>query len=139
MKDPIGSVLVLIRDDPAVAAIVGTKVSTIIDAGGPPFVQIIDNSATRRPFGSGSGRLGLQLALMFARCYGADTPAGGRQAKQLAGAVSDALHLRGSYLGSTFLLRSYAADIDGINRDPETKWPFYDVRLEVYAAAQAVA
>jgi hypothetical protein len=137
VKDPYGTVLVLIRDDPAVTAIVGQKVSGSAEA--PPSVQLIDNASTRRPFGVGSSGLGLQYWQGFARCYGPDNDTGAITARQLAGAVSDALHLHPAYRGSTFILRTYAPDIDGLSRDPDTHWPYYEVRLEVYAAAQAVA
>lgn len=131
MKDPYGSVLVLIRDDPTVSGIVSQRVSSQAEA--PPSVQLIENARTRRPFGAGSGRIGVQLAIYFARCFGPDSPTGAITAGQLAGAVSDALNGK-AVTGSTYLLRTWAPDLDGMNRDPDTKWPFVDVRCEIYAA-----
>lgn len=127
----------VIRDDPAVAAIAGTRVSAVAEA--PPSVKLIDTAATRRPFGPGSGRIGMQLVLMVARCYGPDSPTGAITARQLAGTVSDALDGKGAQRsGTRYVARANAPEIDGMSRDPETKWPYYDVRLEIYAAAQAV-
>lgn len=135
MKDPYGTVLVVLRDDSAVSAIVGSggsaKVSNRAEA--PPSVQIVDSVTTRRPTGLGSGGLGLQLWQGFARCFGPDAVGGDKTARQLAGAVSDALHGRHAIAGSTFIVRAYAPEIDGVFRDPLTKWPYYDVRLEVFA------
>lgn len=139
MKDPYGTVLVLIRDASAVSAVVGSganaKVSNRAEA--PPCVQLIDQVSTRRPTGVGSGRLGLQLWQAIARCYGPDAVGGDVTARSLAGAVSDALDGRHSVAGasSNFLVRVYAPELDGVFRDPVTKWPYYDVRLEVYAGA----
>lgn len=138
MIDPFGAIVLMIRDAPAVAAIVSGRVSANAEA--PPSVQIVANASTRRPFGAGSGRLGLQLAIYFAKCYGPDSPAGGIQARQLAGAVSDALDgVGGVTMGTRFIARAYAPDIEGMERDPDTHWPVCAVRIECYAATQAVA
>jgi hypothetical protein len=137
VKDPYPAVLSALRADSAVVAIATqAKVSSTVQA--PPCVRLIDNSSTRNPFGQGSGRLGLQLWIGFARCYGTDDPAGAILARQLASAVSDALHGR-IFPGSTFVFRAYAPDIEGLDRDPDTKWPYYDVRVEAYTAAFATA
>ena len=133
VQDPFGAVLTIIKADPAVAAIT-TRVSSEVQA--MPCVQLIDDSTTRRPFGVGSGRMGMQLWLGYARCWADDSPTGAIAARQLAGAVSDSLHNhRPTTVGTRYLARAYASDIDGITRDPDTRRPFYDVRLEVYAAA----
>jgi len=138
MRDPFGAVLTLIRDDPAVAAIVAGRVSSHVE--GPPSVQLIDNATSRRPFGAGSGRMGMQSWTGFARCWGPDSPTGAILSRQLAGAVSDALHNhRPTTVGTTYIARAYAPEIDGTSRDPDTKWPYADVRLEVHAGADAVA
>lgn len=135
MIDPFGAVVTLLKADTAVTALVSTRVSSEI-ATPLPCVQIIDNAAARRPFGPGSGRMGMQFWQGIARCWAADSPTGAIAARQLAGAVSDALHNhRPTTVGTRYIARAYAPDIDGITRDPETRRPFYDVRLEVYAAA----
>jgi hypothetical protein len=133
LTDPFGAVVTLLRADTAVAAIVSTRVSS--EVGTLPCVQIIDSATTRRPFGPGSASLGLQLWSGFARCYAADTPTGAVTARQLAAAVSDALHGIKARVGSRYIARAWAPDIDGMERDPELRYPFYDVRLELYAAA----
>jgi len=122
-----------------VVAIAGTKIGS--EVATPPCVVLVDEATTRRPFGPTSGNLGMQLWQGFARCYGADTPAGAIAARSLAGAVSDALHGHGVHRGtsSRYMVRAYAPEIDGMVRDPDTKWPEYDVRLECYFATEAVA
>lgn len=136
MNDAFGTLLVLIRDDAAVAAIVAGRVSAVAEA--PPSVRLQAMPTTREPFGPGSGRLGLQLARFIAQCYGTNDPTGQILARQLAGAVSDAVHLRGPIAGSAYVARAYAAEIGEALRDPDTLQPYHTVRIEAYAAAQAV-
>jgi hypothetical protein len=140
MTDPFGVILAILRADAGVAAIASTRIGAE-PADTLPCVVIGDLATTRRPFGSRSGNLGLQLWMGFARCYGADSPTGAINARALAGAVSDALHGHGATRGSSsrWMLRSYAADLDGLVRDPDTHWPYYDVRIDGYFAAGAVA
>lgn len=140
MIDPFGLVLSLIRGDSGVQAIASTRVSSEAPTT-LPAVQLVDLATSRRPFGPTSGNLGLQAWTGVAKCYGADNPTGAITARQLAGAVSDALHGRGVSKDATnrMLLRAYAPDIDGMDRDPDTRWPFYSVRVEAYLAAEAVA
>ena len=136
MLDPFGSVLAILRADAGVVAIAGTKIGA--EAAAPPCVVLVDSATTRRPFGPTSGNLGMQLWAGFARCYGADTPAGAISARALAGAVSDALHGHGPYTGtaSRYMVRAYASEIDGMVRDPDTHWPEYVVRIEAHFAAE---
>jgi hypothetical protein len=83
--------------------------------------------------------MGMQLWLGFARCWAEDSDTGGITARQLAGAVSDALEYHhAATIGTTFVARAYAPDLDGMSRDPATKRPFFDVRVEFYAGAEAV-
>jgi hypothetical protein len=141
VKDTFGAIVTLLKADPAVAAIVGTKVS--ISAQGPPSVQLIENSGTVRPWGVGSDRAGIQRAVYLARCFGLATDVeatGAQQAKQLAGAVIDALNNKTPRkVGTAFLNRVYAPDWEGTQRDPDTRWPYIDVRIEALAGQQPVA
>lgn len=141
MKDPYGALVALLRGDSAVTAIAGARVSSEAQAG--PCVQLIDTVSTVRPFGPGSGRMGMQRWMGVARCWGTSSPTdvtGAITARQLAGAVVDALHNhRPTTVGDRFVARVYAPDIDGVVRDPETRRPWYDVRIEAIAAAYAVA
>jgi hypothetical protein len=139
VKDPFGAVVTLLKADTAVAALVGTRVSSEIGEL-MPCVEVIDSAATKRPFGPGSGRMGMQLWLGRARCWAADSPTGAITARQLAGAVSDAIHnQRPTTVGTAYIARAYAPDIDGLDRDPATRRPYYDVPISVYAAADAVS
>lgn len=140
MIDPFGIILATIRGDSGVQAIASTRVSSEAPST-LPAVQLKDGPSTRRPFGATSGNLGLQAWTGFAECYAADNPTGAITARQLAGAVSDALHgLRGVRDASDrFIFRAYAPDIEAMERDPDTRWPFYTVRIEAYLAAEAVA
>lgn len=135
MKDPYGAVLVLLRDDPAVAAIVGSKVSAVAEA--PPSVRLRALATSLRPFGPNSGHLGLQLWAGAAQCYGDLSETGPILARSLAGAVVDALHGRRSIRGSTYLLDVWTPDIGEMLRDPVTDWPYHTVRIEVHAARDA--
>jgi hypothetical protein len=134
VDDPFGMVVSLLRASTPVTAIVSTRVSS--EVMGMPCVQVIDTVSTTRPFGPGSGRMGMQLWMGVARCWADNTPTGAIQARQLAGAVADTLHnLRPTTLGDRYIAKAYTPDIDGISRDPDTRRPFYDVRIEAYAAA----
>lgn len=139
--DPTGAVITLLRADAAVSAIAGGKVrGEVLTGETPPLVVVVENAATRRPFGPGSGRLGMQLSTLVVRCYGADSNAGAIQARQLAGAASDALHGMGpTVVGTKYLARTYAPDLSGVTRDPDTRWPHVDVRVDIYAATEAVS
>ena len=136
MKSPFGTILLTIRDDPAVAAIVGAKVSSVAEE--PPSVRLRSGPRTRLPFGPGSGRLGMQLWFGVAQCYGTPDPAGAILAEQLAGLVSDALHGKKIH-GSAYIARCWTPEIGELLRDPDTDWPYHPVRIEAYAAAQVEA
>jgi hypothetical protein len=137
----MGALITLLRADSAVAAIAGTKVRGEVLAGTePPMVVVTDDGATRRPFGPGSGRLGMALASMLIRCYGPDSSTGAITARQLAGAVSDALHgLQPTTVGTKYLAAGYAPEISGLLRDPDTRWPYHVVTADIYFATEAVA
>ena len=140
MIDPFGVVLAIVKADTAVQAIASTRVSSEV-SDTLPCVVIADLSANRRAFGQGSGRLGMQWWVGVAKCYGDDSPTGAITARNLAGAVSDALHNHGPYSGtnSRYMARAYAPEVDGMTRDPDTHWPQYDVAIEGYFAAGVVA
>ena len=135
MKDPLGTILVVIRDDATVSSLVGAKVSTV--AEDPPAVRLRALARSMQPFGPTSSRLGLQLWRGVAQCYGPDTAAGERLASQLGGAVVDALNHR-RIDGSTFIARTYTPEIGEVTRDPDSSWPYTTVRIEAYAATQDV-
>ena len=138
MEDAKGALITLLRSSTAVTAIVAGRVGAY-DAA-PPSVRIRAMPASRRPFGPGSGRLGMQLFRAVAQCYGDDSPTGQVLARQLAGVVSDFLHNRGpATVGSTFIARMYASEISEALRDPDSKRPCHTVRVELYAADQPVA
>jgi len=137
VQDPFGLVLVTIRDDDVVAALVGDRVSA--NAEQPPSVRLRAMPTSRYPFGPGSGHLGLQRVEYVAQCYAEPTPTGEMEARALAGAVSDAIHNRRDITNGTgFILKAYAPDISEILRDPDTRWVYHQVRIEAIAAAQAV-
>lgn len=138
MKDPFGAVLILVRDDPAVSAIVAKRVSSLFSK--PPCVVLTDLTDTPNAFGPGSGRAGLQRWYGVAKCYGTPDATGGIGARQLAGAVVDALHNhRPVTVAETYLAQIFTPEIGGQLIDPDTKHPYYPVRIEAVAGAQAVA
>jgi hypothetical protein len=139
MIDPFGALVTLLRADATVASIVSNKVRGEA-SGDPPMVVIVEGGTTRRPFGPGSGRIGMQLVTYLLRCYGPDSPTGAITARMLAGAVSDVLHgLPPTKVGTKYLARAYAPEISGAERDPVTRWPYHVVTVDLYAAAEAVA
>lgn len=137
VRDPFGAVLVLIRDDPEVAAIAGDRVGANADTA--PYVRIRAMPRSMRPFGPNSGNLGLQLAQFIAQCYGrAHNPNGPIESSQLAGAVVAALDRRQHVRASTYLLRINTPDIGETLTDPDTDEPYHTVRIDAYAATQVV-
>ena len=131
MIDPYGVVLAALRADSAVAAIAGTRIGA--EVGTLPCVVLVDLASTR------IGRWG-QYWTGVARCYAEDTPTGAITARQLAGAVSDALDDHDAYRGTSLrmMLKAWSPTIDGLDRDPDTRWPLYTVTINGYFAAQTV-
>lgn len=132
MIDPYGVILAALRADTDVAAIAGTRIGA--EMGTLPCVVLVDLASTRM------GRWG-QYWTGVARCYAQDTPIGAITARQLAGAVSDALDDHDAYRAGTaparLMLKSYAPTIDGMTRDPDTHYPQYDVVINATLAAEA--
>lgn len=153
MKDGFGAILTLIRGIGPVAMLVevdriGSTVPADPDGLRKAFIQLRDMPASRRPFGPGSGRLGVHLWRGIAQCYGPTRSSvtgdpiatGPITARQVAGALSDGLHNRGPItVDSTFVSRVYAPEISEQQTDPHTGWPFYTVRLEAYIADTPVS
>ena len=135
--DPFGLILGILRADTGVTAIASTRISS--EPAVPPVIRLLDIDWSPSPFGS--ARLGLQSWRGVARCVGADNPTGAITARQLAGAVVDALHDRGMTKDASdrLLLRSYTPNVDGMVRDPDTKQPYYDVPIEATVAREAIA
>ena len=144
LVDPFGVILADLKANAALIAVVpAARISREYTSA--PCVVLTDLATTRRPFGPGSGAVGLQLWLGIAKCYGPDDTTGRILARQVAGLVSDALHGKGHRTGTSnrHIVRSWAPDIDGTVREPQppvgTALPRYDVRIEAYAGAGAVA
>lgn len=142
MKDPFGTVVLALRADATVLAIVGDPDKVSTQERKPPCVRLRPQTRSRAPFGPGSEGIGLELWTGVAQCFGpaldalgVPVPTGAILASQLAGAVSDALHRRGPINGTTFIVRAYAAEIGDGLRDPDNAWPYSTVRIEAYAAA----
>lgn len=139
MIDNTGQVIAMLRDDGAVAAIVGNRVRGDEPGAGwsPPFVTVAWLHTNRFPFGAGSGRLRLQRVFHSVKCYGT-TP---EQAIQLYGAVSDAIHFPNPQVDSRerVLLQSRDEPGGDISTDPDTKWPFVDATVVSIAGADALA
>lgn len=138
MEDPFGAVLVAIRDDPGVAALVSDRVSANVEE--PPAIRLQAGAPTSlAPFGPSSNNVGVQRWIGLAKCYAPNNPSGPQTARAIAGAVVDALHgLHARRHGSGLLIRVWTPQVGEIQRDPDTEWPYHVVRIEAYAAAQAV-
>lgn len=143
MKDPLGVVVQELRADPVVGGIVAGRVSgEMPDPDWPedprPMVIVTELSVVRR-------KPQLQVPRYAIRCYGAgdddDPRVAPRTSRQLYGAVSDALYLRGPRTGSGGrAIYQSTEDVGGQpGEDPGTGWPYRAAIVRLIAAAQAVA
>lgn len=132
MVDPLGFVLTTIRDDAAVAALT-TRIRGEEPAQGdqPPMVIIRTFPITRQQ------RLPLARHQYMILCYGTSP----RQAAQLRGAVSDAIHNVGPRVNASgvAIYRSHSENEGQSQVDPDTGWPFQMVIAVAWAATVAVA
>ena len=138
MIDPLGFVLTTVRDDPAVAAVAGTRVRGGETAKGDalgaghyqPFVVLVRLGAQREK------RLPVQEVRISARCYGATA----QGAAELAGLVSDAVHARGPRVSPSGvgIFASFDDGGDGAARDPDTQQPYETVVISVTAATSPI-
>lgn len=137
--DVLPKILIEVRDDAAVEAIVADRVRSpepaAGDAQGPgkykAFVVLVQLAAPRLP------RVPVQFARIVARCYGR-TPA---EAAELRWAVSNAIHNIGPRVHGNGLGLFNSLDVEGgeEDTDPVTKQPLQLLFIEVPATTQAVA
>ena len=137
MIDPLGKVVTEVRDalaadggDPATVRGGGRFEGDATTSGDvPPLVIIRRLSAVRSDYGTGRFRLAITS-------YGTTRP----KAAELAGRVSDALHLVGPRLSlagvAIYISREEVGAQAG--EDPDTRWPSEAAIVIVHAAAQAV-
>lgn len=133
MLDLQGAVVVEVRDAAAVAAITPrVRGGELAPGDAPPAVVIVALGRVRSPHQPGRNRLGLQQARYVANCYGATRI----QANELAGAVSDAIHIRGPRVTAGKQIRLSLDDGGGeADTDPDTKWPLTRVLIDVIGDA----
>lgn len=135
--DFTGVAVVNIRDWPSVAAIT-TRVrgGELAQGDAPPCVIVRKLTPDYDPFG-GTRRAGLQRPLFAALCFGTTY----QQAAQLAGAVVDAVNLRGPRKDAQgrYVALSLVEGGDGPTLDPATGWVTETVTFTFIGAAQAVA
>lgn len=135
LVDPLGRILVEIRDDPAVAALT-TRIRggepAASDALGPGsyqrFVVLVRLGAVRLPHAP------LQEVRIAARCYGLTY----QDAMALAGAVSDAIHARGQRISPSgvVIFTSFNDAGLGAEKDPDTGQPHEDLIIAVGALTE---
>lgn len=133
MIDLTGPIVTTVRDNPAVAAIT-TRVrgGELASGDTAPAVVIVSLGNTRSPFGPGHARLGLQQPRLAATCFGVTY----QQAAQLAGVVSDALHLvRGRTISGKVIHQIMDDGWGGPVLDPTTGWATETVIFEVTGSA----
>jgi len=138
MMDPLGKLLLELRDDLEVDALVDGRVRGQEPAPGDAmgagqykaFVVISTLATPRLP------RVPVQRSRYGVRCYGR-TP---QEAMELYGACSDAIHLIGPRLKSNGLGIYISLDDTGgtASRDPDTQQPLVDFVIELLATTQAV-
>lgn len=120
-----------------VTAIVGQKVRPEWASNESPPGVIVEGLTTTYNLGPGTRRLGLQVPLFIAKCYGTTRP----QASQLANAVVEAMNVRGPRKDASSRL-VYASLVESGGdpvTDPDTKWPHSDVVFRLVGAQQAAA
>jgi hypothetical protein len=139
MIDPTGFILTIIRDDPAVAALVAGRVRggepSKGDALGPGHFQRF--VVLSRLGGLREKRLPVQEVRIAARCYGLTA----QDAAALAGAVSDAIHAIGPRVssGGVGIWVSFDDGDGGADRDPDTTQPLEHLIISVAASTEAIA
>jgi hypothetical protein len=142
--DSLGKVIIELRDDAEVAAIVGNRVgwepgpgwaAVQVTPQGPrytnAFVLVNTLVTPRHP------RLPIQRPRIAVRCYGR-TP---EEAGQLYVASSNALHGAGPRVHSNGLGIYTSHDVaggSGPEKDPDTGQPYYSFIAELIATTQAV-
>lgn len=136
--DVLPKLLIEIRSDPAVDAIVDGRVRggepADGDAKGPgayqPFVVLVQLTAGRHP------RLPVQFPRIVARCYGRTH----QEAAVLRWAVSDSIHYGKGRIHSNGLGIYQSSDIEGgeQNTDPDTGQPYETLVIEAPATTQVV-
>jgi hypothetical protein len=139
MLDPLGKLLIELRDDVEVDAIVDGRVRGNEPKAGDAqplgdyqaFVVITELASPRIP------RVPVQRVRYGVRCYGRTF----QEARSLYGACSDAIHLLGPRLHANGLGIYISIDDTGgtASRDPDTKQPLVDFVIELLATTQAVA
>lgn len=129
VADLLGPIVTTVKNDTAVAAITArVRGGELAQGDTAPAVVIVSLANTRSPFGPGHGRLGLQQPRIAAQCFAMTH----QQATQLAGAVSDALHLLSNKTISNKTLRLVQdTGWGGVVLDPVTNWPTETVVFEV--------
>jgi hypothetical protein len=135
LVDPLGRILVEIRDDPSVAALT-TRIRggepAKDDALGPGsyqrFVVLVRLGAARLK------RAPIQEVRILARCYGTTFA----DAAVLAGAVSDAIHAKGHRIsaGGVVIFTSFDDIGTGAEKDPDTGQPHQDLIISVGALTE---
>lgn len=133
MNDLTGLVVTTIRDNPAVA-VVTTRVrgGELAPGDVAPAIVVIPLSNTRSPFGPGHSRVGLQAPRFGVNCYATSYI----QAAQLAGLVSDSLHLMPPKTSSGRVIRQALDDgWGGPILDPRTNWITETVIVQVVGHA----
>lgn len=136
IPDVLPKLLIEIRADPAVAAIVEGRVRggepADGDAKGPgaylPFVVLVQLGAARHP------RVPVQFPRIAARCYGRTH----QEAAALRWAVSGAVHYGGPRIHANGLGIYQSLDSEGgeQNTDPDTGQPYQTLVIEAPATTQ---
>jgi hypothetical protein len=133
--DPLGRILVEIRDDPGVAALT-TRIRggepAKGDALGPGSYQrfvVLTRLGTSR-----LKRAPLQEVRLLAKCYGTTY----QDAAALAGAVSAAIHATGHRItaGGAVIFGSFDDGGEGAAKDPDTGQPHEDIIVQVNALTE---
>lgn len=144
--DPMGKVIIEIRSDAEVAAIVGANPTSTPPRvrGGEPMPSDIQPRESWRAFvklvnlgGPRWRRVPVQRPRLAAQCYGRTFA----EAAHLATAVSNAIHFVGprEHANGLGIYASFDDTSGEQDKDPDTQQPFVTVFIDLIGTTQAVA
>jgi hypothetical protein len=144
--DPTGAVIKFIAADPGVAALTSHVHGQKEPKEAPKYVIVRRRSSTPAIAGPGTDRGPARSIDYVAFCYAPKNQQGLIDAAQLAGAVSDAIHLKGPLTfpapGGSGHLGIYRMREDSTGdtlTDPITQEPYIPVLFSLIATATALA
>lgn len=143
--DPTGPVITFLRDNPAVAAICGSRVRGDPQKDdSPPLIAVNDYGASTVAGGANSRQTGLYFPRVVCLCYVPRGKTARVQAKQLALTVAAALdgvslEYNVGSSGRAAVARMVVESIGTLLEGPDTQDPYVPVIVSLFAGTQVRA